>query len=125
MGRLHGADASQQRLAELTYRDLPLGCTLDHDSEGAKNVSHAMFQFAHEKSRMFLVALPLGDVAQHNGEGLSLVHFNMGDRSFRRKLVSVLMQGEDFLSLAHAPRHFMRSCEFADVLRVGIAKPFG
>jgi hypothetical protein len=121
----HGLDASQKRLSVLVQRGLPLGTTFDHNLDARENVVHAMFEFAHEKSSIRLLPLMLRDVAQQNREDALSAHFQLADRTFRRKFVAILMQGKNSLSFTHVPSGIRRRAEFANVIGVGSPKPLG
>ncbi len=112
-------------MSVLVQRGLPLGTTFDHNLDARENVVHAMFEFAHEKSSIRLLPLMLRDVAQQNREDALSAHFQLADRTFRRKFVAILMQGKNSLSFTHVPSGIRRRAEFANVIGVGSPKPLG
>jgi len=68
---------------------------------------------------MLLASLALRYVTQQNGKDPLVVQLELADRCFCRKLMTILAEGEDFLSLTHEPRRLTRRAELSYVLSVG------
>jgi hypothetical protein len=89
---------------KLRERDLPVCTTLNEYLDASKEVAQSMLKFPHQQLIMLLASLALRYVTQQNGEDPVVVQLKLADRCFCRKLMTILVEGEDFLSLTHEPR---------------------